>query len=148
MDRRIYRYYRSTVIYIAVLVVVNAPDRYYGSDRYIAAHYAKGKFERVERRRGLAHASCNLASPFHRIGEWVSVEGVRTGVSKICRVSDTSQPIDRKRHIRMRLVELDYQSARSICGRYFRDPPRECPVIVKPVKGYRSVHDAKDRRIH
>jgi hypothetical protein len=102
-----------------------------GWSGHIAAHYAPGVFVRVEMVRGLPHAACNFASPTHPIGAWRSVEGVRTGVRLRCRVSDTSQPEHRRRHLDLRLIELDYDSARAICGST-RLANRDCPVRVSP----------------
>jgi hypothetical protein len=97
---------------------------------HIAAHYAPGYFARVAARRQLPSAPCYVASPSHDIGSWLLVEGVRTGVQRLCLVADTSQPWDRARHLRARLIELDYDSARAICGST-RLPNRDCPVRVR-----------------
>lgn len=92
-----------------------------------AARYAPGLFERVARHRGMEPAACMLASPRHEIGAWV--RGVRTGIERMCQVADTSAPRDRARHLRTRLFELDYESARAICGQV-TGPNRDCPVRV------------------
>jgi hypothetical protein len=96
---------------------------------HIAAHYAPGVFLRVEIARGLPHATCNFASPTLAIGAWRWIEGVRTGVRLRCRVSDTSQPQHRGRHLALHLIELDYESTRAICGST-RLANRDCPVRV------------------
>jgi hypothetical protein len=97
---------------------------------HIAAHYAPGHFARVAMRRQLPVAACYVASPSHEIGSWLLVEGVRTGIARRCLVADTSQPWDRARHLRTRLIELDYASAGAICGST-RLPNRDCPVRVR-----------------
>src|SRR6266498_494279 len=93
-----------------------------------ATHYSRGVFERVERNRGLPHVACNISSPRHPIGTWLLVEGVKTDKRLTCRVSDTSQPWDRPRHLRTRLFELDYYSAQIICGKWWRSRWLDCPV--------------------
>ncbi len=100
---------------------------------HIAAHYAPGHFARVAARRQLPTADCYVASPTYKIGSWLLVEGVRTGIRRRCLVADTSQPWDRARHLRTRLIELDYDSARAICGST-RLANRDCPVRVSPSK--------------
>jgi hypothetical protein len=100
-----------------------------GWSDHIAAHYAPGYFARVAMRRQLPQATCYVASPQHDIGSWLLVEGVKTGVRRRCLVADTSQPWDRQRHVRTRLIELDYDSAGAICGST-RLPNRDCPVRV------------------
>ena len=102
-----------------------------GWSDHIAAHYAPGHFARVAARRQLPDAPCYVASPQHPIGSWLLVEGVKTGVRRLCLVADTSQPWDRPRHLRMHLIELDYASARAICGST-RLANRDCPVRVSP----------------
>jgi hypothetical protein len=100
-----------------------------GWSDHIAAHYAPGYFGRVALYRQLPKADCYVASPQHAIGSWLLIEGVKTGVRRRCLVADTSQPWDRQRHVRMRLIELDYASAGAICGST-RLPNRDCPVRV------------------
>ena len=100
-----------------------------GWSDHIAAHYAPGYFARVALYRQLPKADCYVASPQHAIGSWLLVEGVKTGVRRRCLVADTSQPWDRQRHVRLRLIELDYASAGAICGST-RLPNRDCPVRV------------------
>lgn len=84
--------------------------------------------EEVAVRRGMAVASCMVAHPTAPIGTWLVVRG-RTVLR--CRVVDTSQPVDRARHIRTGLVELDYVSARAICPRGWTGASRECGIRWK-----------------
>lgn len=96
-----------------------------------AAHYADGLFERVAIRRGLPAASCYISSDWHAIGEWVLVDGLRTGQRLRCLVADVSQPRDRARHLRARLFEVDFHSASVLCGST-KLPNRQCPIRVSP----------------
>jgi hypothetical protein len=101
-----------------------------GWESGIAAHYAPGLFAQVAERRGLPPAGCYVSSPWsdrHPIGAWLLVEGTNTKVRRRCLVADTSEPWDRPRHLRARLIELDYASARAICGSV-QLANRECPV--------------------
>src|SRR5687768_1962129 len=96
-----------------------------------AVYYAPGLMEHMSAKRGLPVAACMAAHPTAGIGNWILVEGVRTGVRKRCRVVDTSQEWDRARHIRTGLVELDFDSAHAICPPGWDGASRLCPVKVK-----------------
>lgn len=98
-----------------------------------AAHYSKGLFERVSRNRDLPVVDCMIASPFHQIGEWVIVRGLKTETTRRCRVTDTSQPRDKPRHIKSKSFDLDYESAKEICGSV-TEPRRACPIEVIDVE--------------
>ncbi len=101
-----------------------------GWNEHIAAHYSKGLMDRVAVRRGLPVTDCMLASPLHPIGAWVEVWGLNTNERQMCQVVDTSQPRDRARHIRTRLVELRWESAALLCGNTtLRND--ECPVRLR-----------------
>lgn len=93
-------------------------------------YYAKGVFERVERNRGLPHVKCNVASPRHKIGTWVWVEGVETGKRLRCRVSDTSKPEHRAGHIKRKIFEMDYTSAHAICIPGWQGAAKECRIRI------------------
>lgn len=82
--------------------------------------------------RGLARVGCMVSSPTVGIGEWVYVVSQNNGAIRYCKVVDTSETIDRARHIRTgRAVELDYRTALIICGaEHINDPPEHCPVWV------------------
>jgi hypothetical protein len=95
-----------------------------------ATHYASGLMEKVSARRGLPVVACMIAHPQIPIGSWLLVSGVRTGVLLSCRVTDMSRPQDRQRHMRTGLIELDYESAKAVCGVWFASRSRECPVAV------------------
>jgi hypothetical protein len=105
-----------------------------GPIRGFATHYDLGLFEVVRLNRGLPKANCYTSSDWHELGSFVEVEGLRTGVRRVCQVTDVSAPPDRARHMRVGLVELDYRSAQVICGRAFRSRWRECPVVVGTVQ--------------
>jgi hypothetical protein len=97
----------------------------------IAAHYDPGLMERVSRNRHMPIVGCMFASPLWKMGSWWRITGVKTGKTLLCRTTDTSMPKDRARHIRTHLIELDFASAKFICGST-RLANRECPVrIVK-----------------
>lgn len=103
-----------------------------GSDQWyegIAAHYAPGVMERVSRNRGMAIVPCMIASPRHEIGTWVIVEGINTGKRLRCRVTDTSAPQDRARHLRTGLFELGWANTMDLCGST-KLRNRDCPVRV------------------
>jgi hypothetical protein len=100
-----------------------------------APHYAPGVMERVARHRHLEQTACMVASPTQPIGSWVWVYGKQTGALLHCKVVDTSETRDRPRHLRTRrYVELDFQSAKIICGST-RDRPERCPVVVVRIYG-------------
>lgn len=103
--------------------------------RMISARYASGVMHRVARKRGIPIGECGMAFDGPPLGSIVRVEGERTGVARMCVVVDISQTRDRARHVKARMVELDHQSARAICGlRYWRSRPKECPVFVSIVR--------------
>lgn len=95
----------------------------------IAAHYNPGVMELVSRNRGLPIVACMIASPRHPIGRWVWVEGLNAGTRLRCRVTDTSAPQDRARHLRTRLFEIGWANTIPLCGST-RLSNRECPVRV------------------
>lgn len=99
-----------------------------------AAHYRPHLMERVSRVRGLPVVPCMVASPYHRIGTWLTVTSARRGKTLTCRVTDVPHPRDRASIIRRRIVvELDFRSARILCGIEYvgQEPPWACPVGVR-----------------
>lgn len=98
-----------------------------------AARYAPGVMARVARVRGIASASCMVAlTSARRITgrQWVLVIGRRTGAARWCKVVDLPRDGDRQALEQRRIVvELDEESARSVCGSVV-DPPKACPVRV------------------
>lgn len=95
-----------------------------------AARYDPGVMKMVADNRGLSIESCMISSPLYDIGEWVYVYGEVTDERLYCRVTDTSEDIDRKRHLRTRLyAELNYDAARIICGSV-TNSNKECPIKI------------------
>lgn len=99
-----------------------------------AAHYRPGLMQRVARNRGLEVVPCMVASPHHRIGTWLRVTSPKRKKTLSCRVTDVPQPKHRPALIQRKIVvELDFESARILCGirRVGQEPPSACPVIVE-----------------
>ena len=94
-----------------------------------APHYAKGVMERVSHNRNMPVVPCMIASPTLPIGAWVWVYGKGTGALQHCRVTDTSAPRDKARHIRLKRVELSYSAAQVLCST-MRGKPEECEILV------------------
>lgn len=95
-----------------------------------ATMYAPGLMERVAANRGMRTAPCMVAHPQVPIGEWLIIRG-SSGLILRCRVTDTSQPQHRARHIKIGLVELDYASAKRLCGPLWTGNSRECQIQWK-----------------
>lgn len=101
-----------------------------GADVRYAVRYDPGGMEHVSEVRKLPIVDCMFAHPTLPIGTWAFVEGAQTGVRRRCRVTDTSQPQDKARHIRTKLIELDYWSSLAICPVGWQGARRECMVRV------------------
>ena len=98
-----------------------------------AAHYRPGLMERVSRARGLEIVACMVASPYHRIGAWLTVHSPKRKQTLHCRVTDVPKARHRPALIRRGIVvELDFDSAKILCGirRPREAPPRACRVVV------------------
>jgi hypothetical protein len=98
-----------------------------------AAHYRPGLMAKVSRNRGLPVVSCMVASPFHRVGTWLTVTSRKNGRSLRCRVTDVPHPRDRARIVRRGIVvEVDFTSAKALFGirRVGQLAPRDCKVII------------------
>lgn len=96
-----------------------------------AVHYRPHLMERVSRNRGLPIVGCMVASPYHRIGTWLTVSSAQRGRTLHCRVTDVPHPRDRAQIIRRQIiVELDFESAKILCGirRVNEAPPSACRV--------------------
>lgn len=111
-----------------------------GWERRITAHYTERAMTTVLRNRQADYeqgkgpfippASCYMAHPTAPLGTWMQIKGVRTGRVLRCVVADTSRDVDRARHIRTRLIEVDWGSALLLCGsRSLRND--ECPTLVR-----------------
>ena len=102
-----------------------------------AAHYRPGLMEKVSKRRGMPVVRCMVASPHHKLGAWVLVRSTKNKQERKCRVTDVPRKSDRPALIRRNIVvELDYKSAKVLCGIKYAGhlPPRACPVIVTTLK--------------
>ncbi len=97
-----------------------------------APYYRAGLMGEVADWRGLKRVDCMVSSPTVGISEWVYVWGSNTGALRYCKVVDTSESIDRLRHIRTgRRVEFSHDIAVIMCGaENMRNPPENCPVWV------------------
>jgi hypothetical protein len=102
-----------------------------GWERGYATHYRQGLFEQVADNRGMPRARCMVADDRTPLGAFVAIRGARTGVLLRCQTTDVSAPKDKARHLRDGLVELDYHSGRAICGKWFAERWRNCPVWVR-----------------
>ena len=91
-----------------------------------AVRYDPGVFGEVARNRGMPIVSCMAAHHSLQLGTWIEVEG--PAGSEVARITDTSAPADRERHIRTRRIELSYGCSKRICGRYWQGAAVECPV--------------------
>ena len=95
-----------------------------------APHYARGVMARVSANRDMPPVACMVSSAQYAIGDWLWIYGVRTDTLLHCRVTDTSHPRDKARHLRTkRLVELDYAVTRALCGAT-NEPSAACKVII------------------
>lgn len=91
----------------------------------------------MAKNRGLPLVDCMMVSPWHDIGEWLEVESGVNGKVKRCRVTDVAVGEDLQRHMRTRLVELDWPSAKELCDitKVGERPPRDCPVTIIEIEG-------------
>jgi hypothetical protein len=103
----------------------------------IAAHYSPGVFAKAARRHGLPpFDGCHITTPWHHdpsdLGKVVDVRSETNGAVLACRISDFSADKDHARHLRNRLVEIDFTSATVLCEitRVAEKPARMCPVTV------------------
>lgn len=101
-----------------------------GGDTRWAVRYDPGGMARVAQRRHLPITPCMFAHPTLPIGTRVRILGLRTGHAELCDQVDTSEAIDRARHIRLKRIELGYDEALRICGKSWGGAAVECPVSV------------------
>lgn len=94
------------------------------------AHYSPGLMQKVSRNRHLPIVSCMISSPRHKIGDWVEIYGKNTNKKLRCRVTDTSAPKDKARHLKNKLIESDYWSAYLLCGST-KLSNKECPILIR-----------------
>lgn len=94
--------------------------------------YDPGVFGEVARNRGMSIVPCMASHPTLPLGTWIEVEGpVGTDIA---RVTDTSAPKDRERHIRTRRIEFSYGCSRHICGQHWQGAAAECPVSWRTLR--------------
>jgi hypothetical protein len=95
-----------------------------------APRYDPGVMQNVAIWRGLTPVPCMVSSPIVGISEWAFVYGKNTGALRYCKIVDTSEAIDRARHIRTkRFIEVSFENAVLFCG-HTTERPESCPVIV------------------
>lgn len=92
-----------------------------------AVRYDVDVFERVSKHRGMPVVSCMAAHPTLELGTWIEVEGP-AGTAD-ARVTDTSQPWDRQRHIDTQRAEFSYGCSKRICGQSWEGAAIECPIV-------------------
>lgn len=101
-----------------------------------AAHYSKGRMERVARARDLPIVRCMVASSYYRLGTTLSVYSHATGATALCSVYDVTAQRD-VAAVRRRNIVLEFGAAniKQMCGldHVGQEPPSKCPVTVKLV---------------
>lgn len=97
-----------------------------------AVRYDPGVFARVSRNRGLPIVACMVAHPTLPIGTWIEVDG--PAGRERARITDTSAPADKARHIRLKRVELDYSCARRVCPPGWQGAAVECPISWRTLR--------------
>lgn len=97
-----------------------------------AVRYDPGVFGEVARNRGMTVVACMVAHHSLPLGTWIEVEG--PAGKDIARVTDTSAPADRGRHIRTRRLEISYACSKTICGRHWQGAAVECPVSWRTLR--------------
>jgi hypothetical protein len=119
----------SKLLLVALALPQSAPASYSG----FAASYSLGTMELVARNRHMSPEPCMVASFRLPLERHIEVLGLKTGVSRRCKVVDVCHPRDCKRILARGIrVELDYGSNKAICGAT-REPPSYCPVRVTEV---------------
>lgn len=99
-----------------------------------APHYRPGVMENVASNRGMEIVDCMVSSPIEPLGSWVYIHSLVTGYESWCRVTDTSAPQDRDRHIQKnRMIEFGWSITPQMCGitHVAQEPPEACPVEVQ-----------------
>lgn len=97
-----------------------------------AVRYDPGVFERVSKHRGMPIVSCMAAHPTLEIGTWIEVEG--PAGREDARITDTSQPWDRQRHIDTQRAEFSNGCSKRICGRFWQGAAVECPISWRTLR--------------
>jgi hypothetical protein len=97
-----------------------------------AVRYDPGVFGRVSKHRGMPIVSCMASHPTLALGTWIEVEGP-AGTAD-ARITDTSAPADRQRHIATGRAEFSYNCARRICGQAWQGAAAECPIVWRTLR--------------
>lgn len=129
---------RGVVCGLALALIIGPVPPHEG----LAVRYSEGVMEAVAHNRGIPPTDCMVAYTYAEAEDmgklWLEVEGIATGVRRRCLTADLPRPHDRPNLIRRNvLVELDANSARSICGAAWRGKASECPVRVRAVQSGR-----------
>ena len=100
-----------------------------------AAHYSPGLMEKVAARRKMQRVDCMISSPWHPLNTWIRLESQKNGEVAYCRTTDVSAPVDKARHKRLQIIELDWVTAQRLCEvrRVAAQSPRNCPVRIEVV---------------
>lgn len=94
--------------------------------------YDPGVFGEVARNRGMSIVPCMAAHHSLPLGTWIEVEG--PAGSEVARITDTSAPADRVRHIRTRRLELSYACSLRVCGAMWQGAAAECPAVWRTLR--------------
>lgn len=124
----------QVIVALLLLLALLCPPRppVEPTERAFATRYTLGLMRRVATKRGIEMTGCGMAIDQQRLGSFVLVHGVKTGIRRLCVVVDYSGPRDRARHIRNRLIELDSLSQEKVCGaKVAMSRWKECPVLIK-----------------
>lgn len=117
------------IILLVLLAILYSTADANAAEHVIAAHYAPNVMEKRAIARRLPIVSCMISSPVLVIGTWVDLANAQ-GDYEHARVTDTSQPWDRARHIAAQQIELDWNCAKRLCHikRVGQKRPRDCPL--------------------
>lgn len=94
--------------------------------------YSIGVMKRVTKKRGMVWTGCGAAIDNQKVGSFVLVHGVKTGVERVCQVVDWSMPKDKARHVKVNLMEIDSANHAAVCGKADAlSGWRQCPVLIR-----------------
>lgn len=125
-------HWRQSLVMCLLLTTLVFPSPVDARSTYsgIASHYSPHVMEKVSHVRHMPVVSCMIASPYEKIGTWLTVKGLRTGKARRCRVTDICAPQDCRSIRERRIVaEIDWKNALAICGSRI-EPDRKCPVRI------------------
>jgi len=94
--------------------------------------YSLGVMKRVTAKRHMEWSGCGVAIDNQKVGSFVLVRGVKTGIERTCQVVDWSMPKDKARHVKVNLLELDSNNQAAVCGaKAAMSGWRSCPVLIR-----------------